>query len=278
MKHNKINPWVLERYILNELPKNQMEEIDLRLKDDAGLRKEIEELRNSNKEILARYPAESVAPGILDRLHVEKSKEKYEKERLSRSPVLFRRLAYAAPALVLVLAVLFTVLPVREGTLDPGQITLPDGTRIKGDQTIDMTKPNLMIYRQKNDAAELLKKGVIAKAGDLLQIAYVAGGEPNGVILSIDGNGVVTLHYPEKITQTTALLKKKKVFLGSAYELDEAPGFERFFFITSKTKINVNEVLTKAKQLARDTNRAQKGSIELKNTLKQTSFLIVKGE
>ena len=124
----------------------------------------------------------------------------------------------------------------------------------------------------------LLKSGAKAKQGDLLQIAYISAGENFGVIFSIDGNGAVTLHYPEHKKQSTFLKKEKKVLLESAYELDDAPGFERFFFITSPAPINVDGVLKKAWELARDPNLAETANIELKQSFKQTSVLIEKGD
>ncbi len=281
MKFKKINSWELEQYLLNELPKERVKEIDIQLKQDPVLRKEIETLKQSNKSILDQYPPDAVVPQILNRVHLETSKETYEKEHARRTrPALFKRLLVASPAAALLLVLLFIILPFHKGTIDPaGQMTLPDGTRIKGTHTIDWTKPNLILYRKNNDHAEVLKDGMKANAGDLLQIAYIAAEEKYGVILSIDGNGVTTLHYPGKENQTALLDPgKKKVLLHSAYELDDSPGFERFFFITSKSEINVAQVITKAKQLASDTGRAKTNNIELREPLKQTSLLLMKGK
>jgi hypothetical protein len=281
MKFKKINSWELEQYILNELPKERVKEIDIQLKEDPVLRKEIETLKQSDKAILDQYPPDAVVPQILNRVHLEKSKETYEKERAGRTrPAVFKRLLVASPAAALVLVLLFIILPFHKGTIDPaGQKNLPNGTRIKGSQTIDWGKPNLILYRKNNDHAEVLKDGMKANPGDLLQIAYIAAEEKYGVILSIDGNGVTTLHHPGKENQTALLdTGKKKVLLRSAYELDDAPGFERFFFITSKQEINVEEVMKQAKILAGDVNRAKTNNITLNDTLSQTSTLILKGE
>ena len=121
-----------------------------------------------------------------------------------------------------------------------------------------MTKTQIIIYRKKGDEAEVLKDGELAKAGDLLQIAYVPAGKTYGIIISIDGNGVVTLHYPENINSSTILKQEKTVLLSSAYELDDAPEFERFFFITALAEINVQEILKQAKALAGSPDAAKK--------------------
>lgn len=262
MKHKEINAWVLERYILNELPDSRIKEIDRQLKEDPSLKKEIERLENSNKDILNQYPPSSVVPQILSQYNYKIEKNKRERVTKTR-PVFFRRLAYASPAFALALILIFLVFPFQK-----------DKTRTKGN---DLTEPNLIVYRKNDSGEEELKNGVKAKAGDLLQIAYAAAKKKYGVILSIDGNGTVTLHYPERKDQSTVLKKGMKVLLGSSYELDNAPEFERFFFITSMSEIDVADILQKAIRLAHDSKRAKTNNIELVDPFKQTTFLIIKG-
>lgn len=274
MKHKEINTWVLERYILNELPDSRIKEIDRQLKEDPSLKREFERLENSNKDILHRYPPASIVPEILSQYNYEIEKKK--RERVTRTrPVFFRRLAYASPAFAIVLILLFTLFPFQKENIGPIEPTPPtDVTRPKGPE---LTEPNLIVYRKGDSEPEKLKNGVKAKAGDLLQIAYAAAKEKYGVILSVDGNGTVTLHYPERKDQSTVLKKGTNVLLGNSYELDNAPGFERFFFITSMSEIDVADVLQKAKRLAHDFKRAKTNNIELVGPFKQTSVLISKG-
>ena len=70
-------------------------------------------------------------------------------------------------------------------------------TRIKGEEDIDMSQPQIIIYRKSGEQCGNIKNGDSASQGDLLQIAYVPAGMTYGVIFSIDGNGVVTLHHPD---------------------------------------------------------------------------------
>ena len=275
MKSKAFNAHLLERYILNELPPRQMEEMKIRINEDPSLKEQLEKIKHSNKDILNQYSADTVVPQILDRCRMEKSKAEY---RIRQRPGFLKRLLYASPALAAALLLLFILLPGHREIFEPGVTGSTDVTHIKGEETIDTTKPNLVVYRQAGGNIELLKSGAKAKQGDLLQIAYISAGENFGVIFSIDGNGAVTLHYPEHKKQSTFLKKEKKVLLESAYELDDAPGFERFFFITSPVPINVDDVLKKAGQLARDPNRAETANIELKQSFKQTSVLIEKGD
>lgn len=276
MKHKKINSLELEQYILNEIPDYKKKEINLQLKKNPSLRKKIEKIKISNREILDQYPPDYIAPHIINSYETEKNKE----EHITRSkPIILRRLLYASPALALTLVLFFIILPTHKSKMDLyKQFGFPNGTRIKGEQTIDMSRPNIVVYRKNNDIIELLKSGYKAKAGDLLQIAYIAAEETHGVILSIDGNGTVTLHYPGMINQSTALKNKKIVLLGNSYELDDAPGFERFFFITSKSEIDIEKVTKNAQNLAYDAILAKTVNIKMDGTYKQTSILILKGD
>jgi len=265
----KINDWVLERYLLKELPGDKMEEISRQLKGDPGLQKALERLKHSNKEILTQNPPDTIIPGILN-LYRAETAGKEHKTVTRAKPILLRRLLYASPALAAVLVLFFFLLPFRSG--DIGK----EPTRIKGEQPIGMNKPHLMIYRKSKDNVQLLGSGMKANTGDLLQMTYVAGGETYGVILSLDGNGVVTLHYPDRKDRSPILEQKKKILLDNAYELDDAPGFERFFLITSTSPIDVESVLEQANLLAQDTKRAKTGHIELPQGINQTSILIIK--
>ena len=76
MKDKKNNVWVLEKYMLGELPGEKIKEIENQLEKDSGLREEVERLKKSNKEILSQHPPDSVIPKIMSRYKEEKSREK----------------------------------------------------------------------------------------------------------------------------------------------------------------------------------------------------------
>ena len=96
------------------------------------------------------------------------------------------------------------------------------------------------------------------------------------MILSIDGRGHVTRHFPADDGGPTALSRNKRIFLPNALELDDAPGFERFFLITSPEPIDVKAVLAEAVELAKDPNLARRSELALPSGLKQTSVLLLK--
>ena len=273
-RQEKIKDHVLERYILGELPVEKTAEIEERLRADADLREEIHLLKEANRDILKRYLPDAIVPEIMRRCNAEID----QKERkFNRRPILFRRLIYASPAFAVLLILILFVFPLNKkdiGTI--GQLNREDTTRVKGARDIDMSKSRLIIHRQIDGRIELLKDGSAAKAGDLLQLAYVVPETSFGVIFSIDGCGVVTLHFPEEKSQSTALEKQQRILLPHAYELDNAPGFERFFFITSKSEIDTVKILDKADVLAKNPVQSRTENIDAAETLSQFSLLIEK--
>lgn len=267
MKNRRIKAWELERYLLGELPNSRIEEIKKLVQENPEIKKDIERIKQSNQNILKQYPPESLMPKILRLYEEEKHREKIKQRT---RPITLKRLLYASPVLATALVILFVVFH-NSGTIS-------HDTRIKGTEEIDMTKPQIIMYKKNNDKVELVKSGDQARAGDLLQIAYVPAGKTYGVILSIDGNGVVTLHYPENKNDPAILSQEKKYLLGIAYELDDAPEFECFFFITAMEEINVEEILERAAALADSPDSAKKKSLELPETFSQFSLLLIKGE
>jgi hypothetical protein len=279
MANNKLPGWILEKYLLGELPETELKKITHQLKNDPDLRAEIERLKESNRDILNKYPADSMIPAILNRCNLEKNYQQNDVRVPTARPTLFKRMLQFSPAFASLLVIFFIGLQILKSgdnaskSIEPG---VQEGTqRVKGSPEVKAV-PHLIIHRKGNNI-EVLGKGSRAQAGDLLQLAYAAAGEAHGLICSIDGNGMVTLHFPDKKNDSTALMQRKRVLLANAYQLDDAPGFERFFFITSEAEIDVEDILKRVKALANDTNRAKTGNIRLPHSFKQSSILILKG-
>jgi hypothetical protein len=98
--------------------------------------------------------------------------------------------------------------------------------------------------------AERIAPGAPARAGDLVQLGYVAAGRRFGVIVSLDGRGGVTRHWPLDGARAAALTMGREVLLPDSFRLDEAPHFERFIFITSDRPFEIARVLDAARELA----------------------------
>ncbi len=211
----------LEKQVLGEMPRQS----------DPDSTKRIEELLRSNQEILSTYPPDLMAHRISEKI----TRETQGRRRQTRL-----RLALAA-------APVFTILLLTGWMLGLFNPNSPDSSvkedvRIKGN-------PRLIIHRNQRGSVEQLSHGDNVKTGDLLQIGYVASGARHGVILSVDGRGQVTLHYPENASGDTRLEQKDLVNLSFSYQLDDAPGFERFFLATSTHPIDVDKVVRAAAKL-----------------------------
>ena len=221
--------WKLERFRLNELPEEEMRAIQRALDEDPNLSARLEALEGSDREIYGSYSADWVARQIARRL---------ERRRVPSISRFGPRLALAA---VVLLAVVFSIyLPGPEvpPTWDRRGM---DGIRLKG------VKPDLLLYRKRASEVEQLADSSVAYAGDLIQIFYRAAGKPFGAIVSVDGRGTVTRHLPASGTSAVRLIQGDPVSLDYSYELDDAPKWERFYFLTADTSFDVRDVAQAAK-------------------------------
>jgi hypothetical protein len=139
-------------------------------------------------------------------------------------------------------------------------------------------RPLLLLYRQESGPPQQLADGALGRAGDLLQLGYVAAGQPNGALLSIDGRGGVTLHFPAAVDGATALHQRGVTLLDRSFRLDDAPHFERFFFVTASDgrTLSLAAVLDSARQLAQRGDAARSQPLPLPPSLHQTSLLLHK--
>ncbi|MBN1798902.1 MAG: hypothetical protein JW822_10010 [Spirochaetales bacterium] len=264
---------ILERYILGELDEQETQYINALAAENKVIQKRIKEIQSSDKEILLKYPAEQMARQI----HKKLARRTPEKNKKPKN-FLFRPLPLAglAGACALLLAVLF-ITPLFF-TSEPGMVDRPDDTtRVKGSD-MKYDKPLLSIFRKNGSHGEQLKDGSTVYAHDRIQVQYFAARDQYGVIFSIDGRGKVSLHFPYREDASTLLTQHKKVFLADSFELDDAPDFERFFFISSEFPLNTEEILSKAKQIAKHGESSGQKYLELPKQLNQTTFTLIKGD
>lgn len=244
---------------------------------------QLEALRESNAQIVARYPAAPQAEQIAARLRDAEHARAQHGAR-DRAPIRMWLPVFASAAAVLSLIVWTTRDASQHGT-DPTQGSGPSDTIVaKG------TAPTSSVraYRQGATQIEPLQSGATVRSGDLLQLALVPGKARHGVLFSIDGRGGVTLHFPAREGDSTQLTQASspqsehsEVRLPQAFRLDDAPGFERFFLLlvdeAHRDSLRVTEVLDKARRLAADPSRAQTGSVpDLPPFVEQTSLIVRK--
>jgi hypothetical protein len=252
--------WLLERIALGELPAAELAAARARLAEEPEGLQRLAQLEQHDAQVLATLPPGEVAREVARRRRVLQAARPGGR----RFPTLALGLPLAAALSLLV------VLSVREpeGPRSPG-LAAPETTRIKGDA-------RLVVYRQGQGEPERLQAGAQARAGDLLQLGYVAGGKPYGAVLSLDGRGAVTLHFPERPEGPLALNPQGAASLGHAYELDDAPAFERFVLVTSQQPFDVRAVLDAARLLAQRPEAARTQPLPLPAGLEQSSFTVEK--
>jgi hypothetical protein len=135
-------------------------------------------------------------------------------------------------------------------------------------------RPRLLLFRKAPAAGvERLVPGSLAHDRDLLQVVYQAAGRSHGVILSVDGRGTVTRHLPVTGMQAAPLQAGPAVPLGLAYQLDDAPGFERFYFVTADAPFAV-EVVEEAVRRQPDHGLTGEGHLYLPPALDQFTFVL----
>jgi hypothetical protein len=128
------------------------------------------------------------------------------------------------------------------------QRPVTDDTTIKGG-------PALVLHRKTATGSEALTPGAAAREGDQIRVGYRAAGHRYGAILSIDGRGSITAHLPRGGDRSATLQPAGTVFLDFAYELDSAPRWERFYFVTSDTQFELGPI----RQALHDANAGRTG-------------------
>jgi hypothetical protein len=254
-----VRDWQIERHLLGELPRSESEAVARALATEGPAAERAREIEDSNRRILEAHPARIAAAVIRERLAADRPTsgvgEGAHPVRDWRRPAL----ALAASAVVIVAGSLLLSRP---------EIPVSEN-RIKG------LRPSLLVYRHTPSGDEVLPDRAPARAGDLVQLTYQAAGRRFGAIVSLDGRGAVTVHHPQGGTQAGRLASGKPVRLGSAYRLDDAPGWERFFLVTSDHAFDVDTVVQAARRLGRDPN-ASVDRLPLPESLDQASLTLTK--
>lgn len=108
-----------------------------------------------------------------------------------------------------------------------GVLTPPETTRVKSAEL------SLLVYHKTSEGTELLKPQTPLSSGDEIQFAYFVSEKGYAAILSVDGRGTVTTHFPLHGSQAPAVETSRPELLPYSYKLDDAPEFETVYLITS---------------------------------------------
>jgi hypothetical protein len=260
-KETQTPAWLIERLAQGELPAAAAEELRARLRAEGRDPEEVlASLAASNRAVLEEMPKRVAAASIRARLEASKS---------ARRP---RAWLLALPTLAVAAAVALLVVRVPDGSGD-GRIPPPYDTH---DGTYNGIKgpTRLVVYR--HGESRNLPYGARAARGDLLQLAYVSDRAGYGVVVSLDGAGGVTVHLPgSNGERAVPLTTARETRLPSSFELDDAPGFERFFLVTAPQPFAVAPIVEAARALA-GKPAAHDAALALPPQFAQNSFLVDK--
>jgi len=267
-ERQKLPDLLLEKLLLGEVTPRQAADLRMRLAREPAGQQRLAALGSDNMAILKAHPPSEVAAAVARRL-----------ERSGDGPAVtlarWPRWGLALPALAAVGALVLLTRPATRPQanhvlqLENHAQEQDDGVRSKGLQ------PHLIVYRQGAAGAERLATQAPVHPRDLLQVGYVAAGRPFGVIVSLDGRGAVTQHFPEGSASATLVPERERT-LPHAFELDDAPGFERFILVTSRRPVSVRAVLAAAARVARDPQTARTGRLDLGEDMEESSILLNK--
>lgn len=227
-----------EKALLNELNAQEQCSFFQYLDENPLAMEKYKAMQQENNAFFIKYPVQDMVLQIQNSYLFEKNKLK--NQRLNK---IKKTIYISFPSLAAAVFLLIILFP----SIHPSK-KIPDeleSTRIKG------LTPYLSIYQKKNSQIAILKPNDSVNLADQIQIGYISAGYPYGVIFSVDGSGSVTLHYPEDVDLPAKLeTGNKEILLTSSYQLDDAPDFEKFYFITSHQPLDTKTILAQAKKTA----------------------------
>ena len=146
-----------------------------------------------------------------------------------------------AAALVIALGIFSVVVLNRDvatydnhsASMEVAMADADNGTRIKGMQA------TLEVWKKTGDSAVQMVNLGNAYEGDEIQLRYRVPQKCFGMLISMDGNGTITMHMGEG-DKAIELEPGKMTTLPFAYKLDNAPKFEKFFLLTSQNSFEID--------------------------------------
>ncbi len=227
---SRVTDFDLEQFVLGELSLEKKEWIEMQILQSEELQKKVAQIKISNREVLEDMPAH---------LFNTQVKSKVDRKALERPLIQGRWVQWASLICILLVAGVMFPFNQEENKMGaPGVwVSSFSSERIKGEEV------GMMIYKKKSNEVLLLSDSSKVKAGDLLQITIKHLTSLYVVVFSLDGNGVVTRHFP--VEGEHGFIEGQGLFtLPYSYELDNAPRFEKFFMVSSGHPIDVDSVIS----------------------------------
>ena len=249
-----IPDWKLERFLTGDLPEEEMNKLRELEANDAVFANRVKMLREDNKAILSKLPFETLAAN-LGTGAAEEGRANLgtgAAGTAAKNAPRFTLVKFAAAAMFVFAVALVAFFAQRETSVmnervggdvasvsgsQNTQVALAENesdTRIKGlDARMEVWKKTPAGIVQLNDLDSVGE-------GDEIQLRYAVPEKCFGLLFSMDGNGALTLHMGNGV-KAIELVPGKMNSLPFAYKLDDAPYFEKFFFVTSPKEFAVEE-------------------------------------
>lgn len=230
-----IPDWKLEKYLTGDLPAEEMREIREMEATDEIFAGRVKMLREDNAAILKRLPFEKLS----EKIAMMPGRSNAGAGNTVRVNFKLVKLAAAAALVLAVVTVaLFSQRSLSEQNTQLMEVAMADassdnGLRIKG------LSARMEVWKKTGDSAVQMENLGEAREGDEIQLRYAVAEKCFGLLFSMDGNGTITMHMGHE-NRAVELEPGKMTTLPFAYKLDNAPKFEKFFFLTSKSEFELN--------------------------------------
>ena len=253
-----IPDWKLERFLTGDLPEEDMNKLRELEANDAVFANRVKMLREDNKAILSKLPFETLAEKIADATDVAGEGRanlgtvtETAGTAVKNAPR-FTLVKFAAAAMFIFAVALVAFFAQRETSVmnervgsDVANVNGSQNTQValaetQSDTRIKGLEARMEVWKKTPAGIVQLNDLDSVGEGDEIQLRYAVPEKCFGLLFSMDGNGALTLHMGNGV-KAIELAPGKMNSLPFAYKLDDAPYFEKFFFVTSPKEFAVEE-------------------------------------
>ena len=257
-----IPDWKLERFLTGDLPEEEMNKLRELEANDAVFANRVKMLREDNKAILSKLPFETLAAN----LGTDAAEEGRANlgtgaagnaagtaaKNVAKNAARFTFVKFAAAAMFVFAIALVAFFAQRETSVmnervgsDVATVNGSQNTQValaenESDTRIKGLHARMEVWKKTPAGIVQLNDLDSVGEGDEIQLRYAVPEKCFGLLFSMDGNGALTLHMGDGV-KAIELAPGKMNSLPFAYKLDDAPYFEKFFFVTSPKEFAVEE-------------------------------------
>ena len=253
-----IPDWKLERFLTGDLPEEEMNKLRELEANDAVFANRVKMLREDNKAILSKLPFETLAANLgtdaaeEGRANLGTGAAGTAAKNVAKNAPRFTLVKFAAAAMFVFAVALVaffaqsetSVMNERVGSdvasVNGSQNTQVALAEIQSDTRIKGLDARMEVWKKTSAGIVQLNDLDSVGEGDEIQLRYAVPEKCFGLLFSMDGNGALTLHMGNGV-KAIELAPGKMNSLPFAYKLDDAPYFEKFFFVTSPKEFAVEE-------------------------------------